>query len=330
MVLVTLVVVLQLDWPFSSSKIISSEEVRETKSFGHVPTNSGYPSDLNHFSNESRNHASTSRVSRLKPYVSPTLPIPLPLHAPSHPTFPAKQHKFFSLEAVKSTEEILSNAWVTPLQQLLKKVHSRNQVSIVFSNSNYLESLLNWLIVAKVRLSQPITNVLVICLDKYVFSVLSQRKIPSVYINPSTAVNRTKLSFQQTIWMIRFVVFRLINYWGYDLVSYDSDAIIMKNPRELFEQHQSSDIVGSAGKFPHSVGKEWGFTVCLGVVMFRSTPRTGMSFSCTCSDLRDLCNRKSGHEATHSKFTFISCACLPHTFPFKIRIHRLLALSVAS
>lgn len=293
LVLMTLVVVLLLamDGPFSSSRMIRSEEVttfvpsREAKSF--VTTISSYRVDFkDQFNNQSRDHASASQINRLiikgKPYIpppSPRSPIPLSQPTPSHPTLPTKQLQFFLPEVVKSTEAILDNAWVTQLQELLRKVHSRKQVSIVFSNSDYLETLLNWLIVAKVRLSQPITNVLVICLDKDVFSIISQRNIPSVYINPSSVVNITRLTSQHAIWMVRFVVFRLINYWGYDLVSYDSDAIIMKNPQELFKQHRSSDIVGSAGKFPYSVGKKWeGFTVCVGVVMFRSTPRTGKSF----------------------------------------------------
>ena len=96
--------------------------------------------------------------------------------------------------------------------------------------------------------------------------------------DPATVASITRLQemeYKYTVWVTRFVIIRLVNHLGYDLVSYDSDAIVLKNTQTLFDQHPNSDVIGSAGRYPFELGKKWGFTVCLGVILFRSNPRTG-------------------------------------------------------
>ena len=86
--------------------------------------------------------------------------------------------------------------------------------------------------------------------------------------------NSKRLSY---IWVTRLVVYRLINYFGHDVMGYDSDTLILRNPEGLLKdlEHKNSDIIGSAGKFPWTLWHARGFTVCMGVVLFRSTSRTG-------------------------------------------------------
>ncbi len=186
---------------------------------------------------------------------------------------------FFNKEVVRSPQEILGSQWMKRLRYLLRTVNSAGQISITFANFGYIESLLNWLIVAQVKVKPPIMNVIVVCLDEDVFRILNERDIPSVLISPNSVTrNVSKLqekNFSHTVWVMRFVIYRLINYFGYDVVSYDTDAIIMKNPQPMFDEHRNSDIVSSAGSFPFKLGRMWGFTACMGVVMFRSSPRTG-------------------------------------------------------
>ena len=58
---------------------------------------------------------------------------------------------------------------------------------------------------------------------------------------------------------------------GYDVSVIDLDAIPLKdNISPLFEKYSDSDIVGS-----HSFAKILG--ICFSFVLFRSTPRNGMS-----------------------------------------------------
>ena len=185
----------------------------------------------------------------------------------------------FNDEVIRSPEEILSSTWLKQLRSLLRTVNIAGQVSITFANYGYIESLLNWLVVAQVRIKPPILNVIVVCLDEEVFRVLDERDIPSVYISPHAVTRNSSIleekKFASTVWLMRFVIYRLINYFGYDVVSYDTDAIVMKNPQPVFNEHRNSDIVSSAGTFPFKLGKRWGFTMCMGVIMFRSSPKTG-------------------------------------------------------
>ena len=165
------------------------------------------------------------------------------------------------------------NSWATPMRDLVKTVSSDNQVALLFSTYSYLNSTLNWLIAAKVRCKPPVTNVIVVCYDMKAYKILMKREIPSIYINPNTLIHGRKEKF---IFTMRLVVLMTVTSWGYDVIQYDADAIIIKNPRELFERHPNSDIVASrARSWPPSVSKKWGFVACMGVVLFRSTPKIG-------------------------------------------------------
>ena len=75
--------------------------------------------------------------------------------------------------------------------------------------------------------------------------------------------------------MMRLVVLRLLNYWGFDVIHYDIDAIILKDPQPLFEQFSNRDIIGSIGTHPKEYYLDWGLTICLGFVMLRHTDKTG-------------------------------------------------------
>ena len=161
------------------------------------------------------------------------------------------------------------------LKHILSLPKTGKQVSAIFGNYDYLESVLNWLIAAQVRLEPPLTDIIVFCLDARTHDVLSQRNIPSVYVDQSTVFQSSAVYF----WITRLVVFRLVNYFGHDVMAFDSDAIVLKNPRELLKKHELSDIVGSAGTYPQDLGRQWKFTVCMGVILFRSTPRTGELYS---------------------------------------------------
>ena len=77
------------------------------------------------------------------------------------------------------------------------------------------------------------------------------------------------------IHIVRLTFFRLINHWGYDIVMYDSDAVVLKNPQLLFEANAGVELVGSAGKGPESIGRVWGRTICTGVLLMRSSPYLG-------------------------------------------------------
>ena len=167
----------------------------------------------------------------------------------------------------------LQNPWVVPLRELVKKLNVDSQVGLLFSTYSYLNITLNWLIAAKVRCKPPVTNVIVVCYDMRTQNFLMEREIPSVFINPNTLLPGRKGKFT---FATRLIVMMIVTFWGYDVVQYDADALILKNPRELFARHPDSDIVASAARgWPPAVVKKWGFVACMGVVLFRSTPKIG-------------------------------------------------------
>ena len=165
------------------------------------------------------------------------------------------------------------HTWAVSLKEIVKKVNTDNQVAFLFTTYAYLDSTLNWLIAAKVRCDPPVTNVVVLCYDMKSRDILMKHEIPSVFINPDTLFHGKMGSFKSST---RTIVMMTVTSWGYDVVQYDADALILRNPNELFERHPDSDIVTSGARhWPPKVGKKWGFVACTGAIFYRSTPKIG-------------------------------------------------------
>lgn len=190
-----------------------------------------------------------------------------------------------SMYYIKRLEVIKQSHWVSRLRYILAEMknnsilrdkhHVCKQVTVVFGDANYALSLLNWLVSALVQTNPPLENVIVISIDKELQALLDSKEIRSVYVNPETitcGVVRRKIS---RIWIARCAVYRLLNHWGYDVMAYDSDGIVLRNLKDVLDAYPESDIVGSAGYYPFELGAKWGQTLCLGVVLFRSTRNTG-------------------------------------------------------
>ena len=195
---------------------------------------------------------------------------------------------------LKPLKMIMQSNWVPRLQDVLAKMkfqnrskdalvldsqkqglNPRKQVTVVFGDIKYALSLLNWLVSALVVTSPPIENIIIISIDEQLQELLDKKHITSVYVNPETVTCgqvRQKLS---RIWIARCALYKLLNHWGYDVMAYDTDAIVLKNIQHILDEYPSSDIIGSSGVYPFSLGAKWGQTLCMGVVLFRSTRKTG-------------------------------------------------------
>ena len=68
---------------------------------------------------------------------------------------------------------------------------------------------------------------------------------------------------------------RFINHWGFDIDFYDVDALIMRSPQTIYQRYSEADIITSYGFAPYWIKSIWGFTVCTGVILIRSSPQTG-------------------------------------------------------
>lgn len=188
---------------------------------------------------------------------------------------------------IKPLEMIMESQWVPRLQDILTKMEfqdtsnsqwhfvPRKQVTVVVSDVKYAPSLLNWLVAAQVKTSPPIENIIVISFDKTLQALMDKKEIRSVYVNPDTVTCGQVRRRTSRIWIARCVIFRLLNHWGYDVMVYDTDAIVLRNLQDILNAHAESDIVGSAGQYPFPLGAKWGQTLCMGTVLFRSTRKTG-------------------------------------------------------
>ena len=183
-----------------------------------------------------------------------------------------------------STEELLTTVWMKELKEILTKFPTKScePIALLSADYTYRNVLLNWLISATVVLKPPVNNILVLTLDKYLYEMLKTRRIPSIHVDPTTILNPSyshKKSkpplIKCQIMISRVTVTRFLNHWGFNVITYDIDAIIMQNPQMIYEEYSEEDIIGSYGTSPKWLYKKWGFTLCGGVILIRSSPRTG-------------------------------------------------------
>ena len=178
----------------------------------------------------------------------------------------------------RSVEEILAAPWIVEIQSYLMSLTSRH-VSLCIADSTYMEAVVNWLVSALVNINPPLENVLVISLDLQLHQFLQKRGLDSVFMDPDTILkgNLKLPSKNSHIWITREVLFRLINHWEYTVATYDSDAVLIKNPQPLFTKLESSDIIGTAGTYPSDLQRQWQSpTMCMGMALFRASERIGM------------------------------------------------------
>lgn len=197
-------------------------------------------------------------------------------HAPSQ-DFTVKPYLSFPLPQF-TRSDVLQCEWVESLKTYLSSLKSK-QISIVTASWEHKVVVLNWLISALVVAKPPLENVLVLSLSKALHHLLQSKNISSIFVDPKTIISNSathliRTTFSQ-VHIVRLTFFRLINHWGFDIVMYDSDAIILKNPQPLFDKYPGVELVGSAGKGPESISGVWGRTICTGVLLLRSSAAMG-------------------------------------------------------
>ena len=200
---------------------------------------------------------------------------------------------------VKGPEELERSPWMRSLHTYLRSLNdtttTRHQIYLLTSNYKYLDVLLNWLISAVVRCNIPMQSILTLSLDYPTHTVLRTRGFSSVLVlqDDLFADQDSDLSFSspfERVMMLRLSLMRIVNHFGFDVVMVDTDSIMLKDPQPLFDTLKGEDIVGSVGTIPNDLFAEWAVTICIGVVLVRSSERTGesrwcmeeISFYCCC------------------------------------------------
>ena len=183
---------------------------------------------------------------------------------------------------LKRIDQIQKALWITNLYQFLRSLNKSisPQFNMVFGDSDHKETVLNWIIAALVRLDPPLHNIMVLSIDQPLCDFLASKKLPAtcIAVLPESFLNMSQYSYNHTYARgirCRLVVLRLINFWGYDVASYDSDAVLLRNPQPLYDSNPDVKLFAGSDTYPNPISGQWGFSLCAGVLFLRSHPSTG-------------------------------------------------------
>lgn len=172
-------------------------------------------------------------------------------------------------------DEVFRATWVTDLRLFLKSCRT-NTVTLTAASQDYAPNLLNWLIAALTTVEPPLQNVLVLSFDANLTLLLTSKGISSIHVPYSSVVVDPDRMGIGRVWMTRLAVLRLINYFGFNVYQFDTDAIVLRNPQPIFDLYKSSSVVSARAMLPFELGKgRWGFTASMGVILFRNSLHTG-------------------------------------------------------
>jgi hypothetical protein len=140
-------------------------------------------------------------------------------------------------------------------------------IILVFADWKYREVLENWIEgINRLQLK----NFVVVSLDKHMHVFLIEKGIRTVFLE-----HKGDLS---ALWNMRITVFKYFVNCGVDFIHSDADAVWLKNPvRDYFfnDTYRPLDILISQGTiWPENVHRLWGFVLCCGFFMMRSTKFT--------------------------------------------------------
>ena len=241
---------------------------------------------LNHGDNYWKTTVEAAELARNSGITELTPPTGLEAHVESKQrlqTLPSIPADMPFPEDLKSREELQKSECVSKLYNFLLSLDKSvsPHVNMVFGDSQHTNVILNWIIAAMLRLEPPLHNVMVISLDHLLCDTLTAKKLPLTCIAVSvecifvsSIYIGSQLGWEKRM-MVRHPVLRLINYWGYDVATYDSDAVLLRNPQPLYDERPHVSVLASVTNWPPEQAREWGFVVCPGVLVLRSSPSIG-------------------------------------------------------
>ena len=249
--------------PVSVEKIVNSDStqshVESHDDYGNVPVNT------------KSNVDSTNKVTHSdNPHVITTIT------PPSQVLFPYPK-------ITRQPQEILNSPWATKMKAKLEAANVGKQLTYVTVSMNYISVLINWLIHAKLNALPLMENLLVVCMDKLSCEVLSRKGVLSNKVKINEIIYSIKDMEGSAIFSARVItrltVLRLLNYWGYDVLVMDIDALLINNIQPIFDHFSDSDIIVSTANasncLPSFARKAWGFCLCIGLTLIRSNTNTG-------------------------------------------------------
>jgi len=136
---------------------------------------------------------------------------------------------------------------------------------VTYASRNYATSFLNWYL-AFSRLN--VQGLLVVCLDESMVDYMSLRGLSCYY---EEQMEESHLNRFETLWTRRVRDVLILIRGGWSVVMSDLDALWRRDfTLTIASFHRDAHIVGSRGKFPWDVAREWGASICMGLVYFRA------------------------------------------------------------
>jgi len=240
-------------------------------------------------------------VDVIPEYSQPNAPkSQIPTHAKSGNTIPKSVDAIRQLitpehnlvfpypNVTRPPHEMLNSPWATKLKVKLDAAKIGKQLTYVTVSMNYLPVLINWLIYAKLNAMPILENLLVVCMDTSSYEILSRKGMLSQMVKINDIIYSIKDMDNSGIFSARVItrltVLRLLNYWGYDVLIMDIDALLINNIQPILDYFNENDIIMSTANgtncIPSAARKLWGFCLCIGLLLIRSNVNTGMSCIC--------------------------------------------------
>lgn len=160
---------------------------------------------------------------------------------------------------------------------------SRNPLAVVFVGASFLPIFDIWYGLYAIN---PSPDLIVIALDKPTHQNLQLRKIPSLCIEICNFNNfhseknydSTEVSILSELWVLRARVIKLVLDSGSDVIHSDCDAFWVGDVYDLFSKTHADLVFSVAFGQPRNIVEHWGFILCMGLFMIRSSPRTRAFF----------------------------------------------------
>ena len=242
-----------------------------------VITNSDYTQiHITYNVDENDDHAKSDLDSAKKATLSDDPQVITTITPPSQVLFPYPK-------ITHQPHEILNSPWATKMKAKLEAVIIGKQLTFLTASLNYLPILINWLIHAKLNALPLMENLLVVCVDKQCHEILSRKGIVSQLVQVTDIIYSMKDMDDNKVFSARVItrltVLRLLNYWGYDVLVMDIDALLINNIQPIFDHFSDSDIIVSTANaqncIPSAARNAWGFCLCIGLLLIRSNTNTG-------------------------------------------------------
>lgn len=146
---------------------------------------------------------------------------------------------------------------------------------LLFIDSTYFSLFHNWVAHYNSSCRGHLQALELACMDARVSRNLHSLKMG---LRCSKAFNATVSEKSSTdmsrVWMKRVQILSNVLSSGRDVLLSDTDAIWKRDPFLHLSQHAGAHIVASRGWFPHDLANQWGSTLCMGFIYFRSNPLT--------------------------------------------------------